>query len=194
MKQPPCIERATVAGDVHDTMLLAFAADPVFRWIYADPADYVRHFPGFVSALGGPAFEVGQTWQATDHAGASVWLPPGVEPDPETILSHLLATCPPEKLDEMMQIAVQMGENHPTFPHWYLVWLGVDACRQGEGLGALLIQHTLRKVDEAGLPAYLESPNPKNIAFYQRHGFEVVGRTETPTAPPIHFMLRPPRN
>lgn len=193
MGAPANIERATDRDAVNASMVLAFAADPVFRWIYPDSRAYLRNFPGFVAALGGPAFETGETLQVDDHAAASVWLPPGVRADPETILSHLVATCPAEKLDEMMQIAMQMGEHHPTFPHWYLVWLGVDANRQGQGLGARLIQHTLRKVDESGLPAYLESPNPRNIPFYQRHGFEVIGMTRTATASPIHFMLRPPR-
>jgi hypothetical protein len=33
----------------------------------------------------------------------------------------------------------------------------------------------LSQVDSAGLPAYLESSNERNLSLYQRHGFDVVG-------------------
>jgi GNAT superfamily N-acetyltransferase len=193
MDNRPMIERADDVASVNNTLLSAFMADPVLRWLYDTPDRYFRDFPRFIAALHGPTYQHDMTWRVDDHAGVALWLPPGVEPDTDEILATLDATTPPPKLDEMLQIAEQMGEAHPTYAHWYLAWLGVDMCRQSQGLGALLMKHALRIVDESGLPAYLESPSARNVPFYERHGFEIVGQTRTATAPPVFFMLRPGR-
>jgi ribosomal protein S18 acetylase RimI-like enzyme len=83
-----------------------------------------------------------------------------------------------------------METAHPRFPHWYLPWFGVDADVQGAGRGSHLMTDCLRAVDRTDLPAYLETPNPRTIGFYERHGFRVTGATETEQCPPITFMLR----
>jgi GNAT superfamily N-acetyltransferase len=53
-------------------------------------------------------------------------------------------------------------------------WLGVDPARQRAGLGAELLTQCLAQVDEDHLPAFLETPNPPTIPFYERHLFEVT--------------------
>ena len=56
---------------------------------------------------------------------------------------------------------------------------------------ALALAHQLRRCDEEGVAAYLESTNPANLTLYERHGFRTVGRIEVAPAPPVHPMLRP---
>ena len=68
---------------------------------------------------------------------------------------------------------------------------GVEARAQGSGLGGTLMVNCLRAVDETGLRAYLETPNPRTISFYERYGFRVTGSTYT-DCPVITFMLREP--
>src|SRR5687767_6551887 len=41
-------------------------------------------------------------------------------------------------------------------------FIGVEPARQGRGLGAALLRAQLAVCDQAGLPAYLESSNPRN--------------------------------
>jgi hypothetical protein len=67
-----------------------------------------------------------------------------------------------------------------------------EARAQGSGLGGTLIVNCLRAVDETGLRAYLETPNPRTISFYERYGFRVTGSTHTADCPAITFMLREP--
>ena len=88
-----------------------------------------------------------------------------------------------------------MDEAHAAQPadHWYLAFLGVETARQGQGLGSILMKQSIRHVDEQGMPAYLESSNPQNIPFYQRHGFEVIETIEVDDFPPITPMARPAR-
>ena len=69
----------------------------------------------------------------------------------------------------------------------------VDAPRQDAGLGGRLLARGLARVDADHLPAYLETPNPRTVPFYERHGFEVVGTSQAGECPPMTSMLRAAR-
>jgi ribosomal protein S18 acetylase RimI-like enzyme len=86
-----------------------------------------------------------------------------------------------------------MNEGHPTFPHWYLPWLAVDDEAQGRGLGSELLRQCLTKVEDSGLPAFLETPNPRTVPLYERHGFQVTSVAQAGACPPITLMLREAR-
>ena len=52
----------------------------------------------------------------------------------------------------------------------------------------------LARCDADGIPAYLESTKPRNIAFYERHGFAVTGTiAPAPDGPPMWCMWRDPK-
>ena len=85
-----------------------------------------------------------------------------------------------------------MAEHHPHEPHWYLPLIAADPNWIGQGLGALLMKHALRRCDEQGVVAYLESSNPRNISLYQRHGFQITGRIQSGASPALTPMLRRP--
>ena len=173
------------------TVVAAFAADPVERWLYPAEEDYERHFPGFAAAFGGRAFEAGTAWALDDRSAVALWLGPGVGPDEEAVAGALVATVDEAKHAELFAVLEQMAEAHLADPHWYLPWLAVEPDRQGDGLGTRLLAACLEIVDESGLPAFLETPNPRNVGFYERHGFEVVAVTDSPSCPPLNSMLRP---
>ena len=77
-------------------------------------------------------------------------------------------------------------------PHWYLAVLAVGPEHQGQEQGSELLRAGLLRVDAESRPCYLETQNPRNIALYERHGFEVVEQTRVPSTPIDHWcMLRP---
>lgn len=43
---------------------------------------------------------------------------------------------------------------------------------------------------EQGIPGYLESSNPANIPFYQRHGYEIIGEIQVGSSPVLTPMWR----
>lgn len=180
--------RAAIAA-----LTLAFAQDPVMRWMYPSPDAYLTHFPGFADAFGGPAFAHETAWTTTDAAGASLWLPSGVHPDGDAIEAAAFGTIDASKHEDLTGVLEQMDDFHPEEPHWYLAIIGVDAAQQGRGLGAALMEPALERCDEEGLIAYLESSNPANISLYQRHGFEVIGEIRGGDAPVVTPMRRPAR-
>lgn len=195
MALPP-IETAADA-DRHriiSLITLGFSADPLLRWIWPDAKTYLELMPKFVTAFGGRAFEHATAWYADDFRAAALWLPPGVEPDIETLAALIEATLAPEIAEEAASFFGQMANFHPhDRPCWYLPLIAADPASQGRGLGSALMKHTLGRCDQEGLPAYLESTNPRNVPLYERHGFEVMGEIQAGSSPVIHPMIREPR-
>jgi ribosomal protein S18 acetylase RimI-like enzyme len=176
-----------------DTLVLAFASDPIERWMWRESAEYLACFPRFLAAFGGQSFAAGTAWNLGDFSAVALWFPPGTEPDDGAIASVVSETVEPTLHEDVFAVAEQMQAAHPTFPHWYLPWLGVDPASHGRGLGGRLLGECLRIVDDDHLPAYLETPNPRTIPFYERAGFAVTGEARSGDCPPLTFMLRSAR-
>ncbi len=123
-----------------------------------------------------------------------MWHPPGEGPDEERFATALQDLARPDSLESILQVFELMEQHHPDVECWYLPVIGVDPIHQGRGLGATLLKHTLREVDAAGLPAYLESSNLRNVPLYERHGFEVTGRIQVGDSPVMTAMYRAARS
>lgn len=175
-------------------VVLAFSADPVARWSYPDPQQYLKYFPDLVRAFGGKAFEHGTAYYVDGFSGAALWLPPAVQPPEDEMLALLRRTIPERNQEELLSVLERMGGYHPTEPHWYLPLIGVDPAQQGKGYGSALMTHALLPCDRENKPAYLESTSTRNIPLYQRHGFELLGTIQVGSSPPIFPMLRRPRS
>ncbi|HEY9218608.1 MAG TPA: GNAT family N-acetyltransferase [Phenylobacterium sp.] len=176
-----------------DVLLLAFSGDPCLRYTLARPEHLLKGFRGLATGLGGGGFATGGAYITEDAAAGALWLPPGVESDGEAIGKVIGELVTEEKAPVLEQVVEGMGRHHPHEPHWYLAMIGVDPVRQGEGLGSAVLKAGLARCDADGLPAYLESSNPKNIPLYERHGFEVLGVIQPGDFPPLYPMLRPAR-
>jgi GNAT superfamily N-acetyltransferase len=176
-----------------DVMVLAFSTDPVTRWTWPDPQTYLENFPEFVTAFGGRAFAQGSAYIAGDYSGAALWLAPGTQPNEDALVALFEHSVPKPILKDVFDVLEQMGRYHPSEPHWYLPLMGVDPSRQGSGYGSALMQHALAECDRDGMPAYLESTNPRNLPLYERHGFEHLGTIQAGSSPPLFPMLRKPR-
>ena len=175
------------------TIVLAFSADPVARWFYPDPHDYLEYLPRFVRAFAGKAFEHDSAWQINGYSGAALWLPPEVHPDEDALMALLQRTIPEESQQEKFAFMEQMDRYHPSESHWYLPMIGVDPAKQGQGYGSALLKHSLQRCDGESKLAYLESSSAKSIPLYQRHGFQQVGTIRVGKSPPIFPMLREPQ-
>jgi ribosomal protein S18 acetylase RimI-like enzyme len=178
---------------VLDVITLAFAADPMTRWSMPDPARYLEVMPKVTRAFGSKGFAHGSVFITEGGTGAAMWLPPGVGPDSETLRALLVEEASPEMLPDMEAIMSKMEAIHPKDPHWYLPMIGVDPAMHSRGLGSILMQQGLERCDKDGVPAYLESSNPRNISLYERHGFEIIGRIQAGFSPTVTPMLRKPK-
>jgi ribosomal protein S18 acetylase RimI-like enzyme len=194
----PCVHLATIAsvdkGDeakVIATLVSAFIADPVERWLFAEPLQYLTQFARFVAAFGSGGFESETVFSLGDFAAVAIWIPPGAEPDADAIAAVLSESVPTAQQADTFSVLEQMDAAHPKDLHWYLPWLGVDSARQGAGLGAELLKQCLARVDADHLPAFLETPNPRTVPFYEGHGFVVTSVSQAGACPPVTSMRRP---
>jgi ribosomal protein S18 acetylase RimI-like enzyme len=175
-------------------LALAFSTDPGARWTYPDPYKYLRYFPDVVRAFGGRAFEHGTAHYVGGYFGAALWLPPAVQPREDEMMSLMQRTVSESTLEDFRSVVEQAGRYRPTEPHWYLPLAGVDPAHQSSGHGSLLMKHALAACDREQKLAYLESTNPRNVSFYQRHGFAVLGTVQVGSSPTGFSMLRRPRS
>lgn len=183
------------AGDrerAFKTLVLGFAADPIARWIWPEPERYLTQMPRFAEAFGGRAFENETAYMTEDCRAIALWLPPGVEPDGEAMEAILGEAMRPDVAEDVEGFLEGMAAHHPHEPHWYLPLIAADPNWINRGLGAALMKHALRKCDQDGLPAYLESSNPRNISLYERHGFTAIGEIQSGASPVMTPMLRRP--
>jgi GNAT superfamily N-acetyltransferase len=174
------------------TLTLAFASDPVVRWVFQDAHVYATLFPRIIEAFAGPAFEQGTAFSLQGYAAVALWLPPGVGSDDATMSALIDEGAADSARPDVDGFFGQMGESHPSFEHWYLPLAGVDPPAQGHGLGSTLLRHALEGCDRDGLPAYLEATSPRSRDLYARHGFAEIGVIQQGGSPPMWPMLRQP--
>lgn len=173
-------------------IVAAFIEDPPARFAWPSPHDYLQAMPRATREFAGSCFEHGTAYVSADFRGAALWLPPGVEPDGETLEKMFRDTAEPEHLDDLLATFEEMAKAHPSEAHWYLPQIGVDPHAQGEGIGAALMRHALARCDQEGALAYLEASKAENVPFYRHYGFEVTGEIQIGAAPPVMPMVRKP--
>jgi len=71
-----------------------------------------------------------------------------------------------------------VGELHPKIPHYYFEFMGVEPAFQGQGHGSRLLAEAVRRADAAGVGCYLETATRRNVALYERFGFQVSNQIE----------------
>lgn len=60
----------------------------------------------------------------------------------------------------------------------HIIYLAVDEKVQHHGIAAMLLEEVIRYADANGMMISLETHNDKNVAFYEKHGFQVYSVIE----------------
>ncbi|HUS60936.1 MAG TPA: GNAT family N-acetyltransferase [Acidimicrobiales bacterium] len=195
------IHKATKADRpvVAAALASAFSEDPLFGWMIGPRAPLERRMQWFFDAflkmnLRKPEHLV---FAADDGSGAAIWQPVDKWKVPP---ADLLRSAPAIVRTFRARVPAMMGalnaieKVHPKEPHYYLEVLGTRRDRQSKGVGSAVIEAGLERCDREGLPAYLESSNPRNVPFYARHGFTVTGEVDCGKGAPLcTTMWREPR-
>ncbi|MFF3766878.1 GNAT family N-acetyltransferase [Streptomyces sp. NPDC001922] len=142
----------------------------------------------FISRIG---LDHGQVWVADDGAAVAVWTTPETAGtgDAFTEIGPQLAELSGDRAQASAEAEAVMGSHRPTEPVWFLGSVGVDPEQQGKGLGAAVIRPGLRAADEAGVPAFLETSDERNVRFYGRLGFEVTAAYALPGGGPRTWAM-----
>ncbi|MEW6433149.1 MAG: GNAT family N-acetyltransferase [Myxococcota bacterium] len=181
----------------------AFAGDPAFRHALPDDARRVAQLTWlcarvmrFVELSGGRVDVAGDGPRAV-----ALWAPvtrAWREPLGRLVRSGLAATPFVLGLGAVRRLAALgrvTGALHAALapvPHDYLLQLAVAPGEQGRGLGSALLREGLERSSRAGRAVWLETTNPANVAFYERHGFEVAGRRVAAEGVEVVGLVRRP--
>ena len=178
------IRAATVAdrSKVVDSLASAFSEDPLFTWIAgAGPNRPLEPkmrlvFDAFLK------FDLARSdhlvFTDDEGIGGAIWKHPNRWKMPNGDMVRALPAmlrALGTKIPRMMGAITAIEKVHPKEEHYYLEVLGTHQDKQSKGVGSAMISHMLDRCDAEGMPAYLESSNPRNIPFYARHGFETTG-------------------
>lgn len=85
-------------------------------------------------------------------------LRPGVHSDGEALVEVAQKAVAASDQEKVFGFLGQMGAYHPTEPHWYLPFIGVDPVKQGSGYGSALLKHALQNADRDKLPPTWNQP------------------------------------
>jgi ribosomal protein S18 acetylase RimI-like enzyme len=136
---------------------------------------------------------------SNDGAACAIWLPPGIPAWPVGVFEQLKALplfvqlCGFGRFMRGAAISGAMEKAHPHEKHFYLFFMAVDLPFQGMGLGSAILDATLKRIDETGMPAYLENSNLRNTRLYERAGFVAQKNISPKGAPPLIPMWRTAR-
>jgi GNAT superfamily N-acetyltransferase len=191
---PPAVAASDHASAV-ETLTLAFTDDPLMAWVFEDAATrpaLLRRWWAWIIENRQPHVDLLETG---DGRSAALWHGPDPVEEPRDssffdLVAELLGT---EVAAAKLQGLRVIPEAHPSGRHWYLAAVGTRPAFQGTGSAPRLLQPVLEACDAEGLPAYLESSNPRNVPFYERFGFVATGTIQVPGGPALTPMWRDPR-
>jgi GNAT superfamily N-acetyltransferase len=168
----------------------AFSDDPMLVWPFGPGKTEV--ITDFFRAFDERAAALGWLWEADAGLGVAAWIPPGSDEammDIDRSIRPALAAAEARHGEMWEWIAGKF----PDEPFWYLDHIAVDAGHRGDGVGTALIRHGLSFADRDGVPAFLETGRPENVAYYERRGFRTLMDADAPGGGPhIWFMRHDP--
>jgi GNAT superfamily N-acetyltransferase len=187
---------ADVAQDrAVETLALAFFDDPLLGWIFENPtrrADNLRSWWRWIIENAPGHAELRAT---DDDLSAAIWY----GPDPDDSAGHtdfpamLIGLIGVEAARRKLAGLAVIPAARPTVRHWYLGAVGTRPNAQRRGSAVRVVRPVLDQCDAAGVLAYLESSNPRNVTFYERLGFVAVEAISLPGGPTLTGMQREPR-
>jgi len=184
---------------VGEVLRKAFYDNPGPMYVQPDDAKRALQLTWFMTRATRYGHIYGEVYTTAGKVeGAAIWLPPDdweITPNrsKQVGLDEPPSIIGAEALDRSSSMAnhLELLHKRDVAPrHWYLWLLGVNPSRQGQGIGSALIRPILVRADAEGLPCYLETAEPRNVPFYQRHGFEVVVEGDIPNGGPHFWTMK----
>lgn len=176
-------------------LVSAFHEDPTWSWAFPDPTVRAEQHRRLWGLYVDGALRYPCVWLTPGETATSVWIPPGgtdLTAAQEAALEPMVVEMLGAGAAPVLEAFELFERAHPRdVPHFYLSLLGTRAEHRGRGHGLDLLARNLRRIDEAGMPAYLEASNLGNVALYERHGFEVRSSFSLPgDGPEVVTMWR----
>lgn len=181
-------------GSIIETLALAFHTEPAWNYVVPDVGQRDKRLPGAFHLFLQSDHKKGAVFGTSECEAVSLWRRPGQAHDSLWDTARLIipfARIFRGSLFRALEVAGSIERQLPNEPFWYLHFAACHPAFQGRGFGGAAIRAGLKRADEDGLPAYLETADEKNIALYQSFGFEVKHVWQIPEGPMFWGMQRP---
>lgn len=164
----------TQASAAIDVLVPAFLADPIFSHHFPDRNIRRKVFELFLNDIVRgqiPAKCAFAVMDGKSLSAVAIWMPPD-PPEPTAAdkergerTAEQLHVLDARGADAVLAGFAGLQAHHPDEPHWYLMFVGVDAKFRRQGLGRLLLTYIHQRADRMGTPCYLETPFPETRGF-----------------------------
>ncbi len=95
------------------------------------------------------------------------------------------------KYDEYDKLNSKVHRDVISVPHQYIMCIGVDPEKQGQGLASYMLRPAVQSAAANGYASYLETHNQTNVDIYKRYGFQLMGEHELPNSDiTLYAMLK----
>jgi len=188
------------AGEASAMLGRAFHGYPLLQQFFPDQKKRERVARYFFSIPLYYGIDYGEAYATSPELeGLAVWIHSGDLPFSNRRLmravpiSTLLgfALSGGSRLSRTGQYIDGVHQRLAPFEHWFLQVIGVEPSCQGKGYARVLLEPMLSRIDEEGLPCYLETLNEKNVSLYRHFGFELMEESAIPgTQSTTWAMLR----
>ncbi|MFO7772342.1 MAG: GNAT family N-acetyltransferase [Dehalococcoidia bacterium] len=178
-----------------DVLALAFQDYPLLLYAFPDEAErqrMVSYYSQMVLYYGirygevyatSPDFEGVAAWVASDYFPMTFWKI--IRSVPMSVIGAFSRGAGKEGSSRMKHAGKYidaMHKRHAPFKHWFFLIIGVAPQSQGKGCASQLIRPMLDRMDEEGLPCYIETMDERNVRLYEHFGFEVMEEFGIPDA------------
>jgi ribosomal protein S18 acetylase RimI-like enzyme len=181
----------------------AFADEPLWEYFIPDAARRHQKIYYVFRLMVAYGVRYGEGYAASpDLEGVAVWLPS--ERAKMSLGQQIQCGAIPAFFNLGLKTTVRISatdayieETHERiapFPHMYLSVIGVDPAHQGQGHASALLRPMFARLDEEGLPCYLETHTIPNLEIYQHYGFEAREEATFPNSDTRYWaMVREPQ-
>lgn len=196
----PMARRAT-AGDATamvEVLARSLADDPFVRWLTREqPRAMRRYLDLMVRRI---ALAKGAAYVATAGeriASVALWAPPHTfeltAGESLRFFPTMFSVIGPRRFSRVAATIEEIERARAPEPRWLLTLVGTLPEERRRGLASAVLAPALARCDLDGHVAVCETSEPKNLAFYARHGFRIAAeRTLEPGGPTSYTLLREP--
>jgi len=192
---------------VSDMLGRAFYDDPLTLHAYSDgerDSGSLRYFFQFPIKY---CLRYGEGYAPTSEIeGVALWLPSNKYPitfwrslrvASLWTMFKMMRKIGGSRIKRMAYIGDFLDKAHKRlapFEHIYLQILGVDPAHQSNGYASKLLRPMFERLDEQGMPCYLDTLTEKNVVMYEHLGFKVLEKIDIPDTDITSWaLLREPR-